>query len=88
MELDNAHPSTAAVAAGAVYTGGTPGLASPNQLVNLTACVAVTIDQTASGAPLLLVSPRVNDSHSAKLAAIRSESFQRLGDAWRTLADR
>lgn len=47
---------------GAVIDGGTAGLSSPTQLVEITASVSVKIDQSASGHPLIIVNREESQS--------------------------
>jgi len=88
MELNELCTTSASAARRGIYVGGTPGLSSPNQLVGLAASVSVTPDQTASGSGLLLFAIQPAITRTTRLAQIRRGSFERLGDAWRALADR
>jgi hypothetical protein len=88
MEVNELYTTGASATKSGEYTGGTPGLSSPNQLVNFTASVSVTLDQTAAGSGLLLLAAVPASNRAARLAQIRRGSFERLGNAWRILADR
>ena len=87
MELNEFYAAGASASKSGVYTGSTPGLSSPNQLVNFTASVSVALDQTAAGSGLILIGMPATD-RATRLAQIRRGSFERLGNAWRILADR
>lgn len=88
MESNELYTTGASATRSGVYVGGTPGLSSPNQLVGLAATVSVTLDQTASGAGLVLFASRPATDRATRLVQIRRGSFERLGNAWRALADR
>lgn len=88
MKLNELRRTAASTAKSGLYTGGTPGLSSPNQLVGLAASVSVTLDQTAAGSELTLFAVQPAANRANRLAQIRRDSFERLGDAWRALADR
>lgn len=88
MESNELCTTGASATRSGVYVGGTPGLSSPNQLVGLAASVSVTLDQTAGGAGLVLFASQPATDRATRLAQIRRGSFERLGNAWRALADR
>ena len=88
MELNELDMTIASATRTGIYVGGTPGLSSPDQLVGLAASVSVTPDQTASGGGLFLFAIQPAANRTTRLAQIRRDSFERLGDAWRALADR
>lgn len=68
------------------YMYGTSGLSSPSQLVSFAASFTVNLDQTASGTQLVVFGSQ-HATHATKMVNIRKGSFERLGDAWRALAD-
>lgn len=68
------------------YQSDTSGLSSPVQLVNSAGAVTVTLDQTAAGTEFMVYDFQ-QENHATKLAWIRNNSFDRLGSAWRALAD-
>lgn len=88
MELNELCTTDASITRSGAYMGGTPGLSNPNQLVGLAGSVSVTLDQTASGTGLVLFVAQPANNRATRLAEIRRSSFERLGDAWRALANR
>lgn len=86
MDANHLGTTNASTSPSGAYIGGTPGLSSPSQLVDVAASVSFAPDQTASGAELLLFPIQPPSDRATQLAEIRRHSFERLGNAWRALA--
>jgi G:T/U-mismatch repair DNA glycosylase len=87
MELNNLRVTSTPITKTGDYEGGTPGLSSPDQLFSLASSITVNLDQSAAGTELVVFGSQ-SPNHATKVAQIRQGSFERLGEAWRILANR
>jgi hypothetical protein len=87
VEFNSLYTTGASIPKSEIYTGGTSGLSSPDQLVNLTASVSVVLDNSAAGNALIFFTNPSTPNRATRLAQIRLNNFEKLGDAWRALAD-